>query len=331
MRKLSCAILILISSFASALADVTLSGTQLLRSFEIESNELRERPTGRAGLTSYRFLTQVGGVNFELLAELPDELVDDLQRIEYDPAQPDGSRLRLYTQDTTYIVPLYDWILIPTIHYADSPFSAVVSLLGGETDLRNFHARYHPSLEDTLVGLRMLQADFLPIDLSLAMDLPRVDGKLLLGPGESESSRETAPVAAASIQLALLFAQPSPSSWVLTDVAAQDSVPVAVQDGQLVPQPSIYYSFWMCEDQERCEATDTVTVLHDLNAEMRGAPWKEVNTPVWNAAEQLAGYSAIFRSLAAESPEVWETFYRSVPLDVPPVQTPNLIPRGAFQ
>lgn len=330
MRKLYCALVVSLLSLSAALADVTLSGTQLLRSFEIESNELRERPTGRAGLTSYRFLTEVGGVNFELFADLPDAIVSGIQAIEYDPLQPDGTRLRIVTAETTYTVPLYDWVLIPAIHYANSPYSAVVSLLGGETTSTRFHARYHPSIEDTLLGLRMLQADLLPIDLSMAMDLPRVDGKLLLGPGESQTPRDSAASAAARIQLELRFAQPSPSSWVLTDVGARQSVPVDVQDGQLVPQASIYYSFWMCENEERCESTDTVTVLHELNAEMRKAPWAEVNAPVWTAAEQLAGYSAIFRSLAVEAPDAWESFYRTVPANAPTVQTPNLIPRGAF-
>lgn len=317
---------------SASLADITLSGTQLLRSYEIDDNALRERPTGRAGLTSYRYLSEVGGVNFELHATLPPEISQGLLSIEYDSGRPDGRRAYIRTRTEEFSIPMHDWVLVPTANYANSEYSAVVSLLGGEGSFLSFHARYHPALEETLLGLRMLQADLLPLDLSAARDLPKLDGQTVFGPGESRrlpATIQRAIRAASAIELRLKASDPYPDSWILTDVGSAVAVMTRLEAGLIVAEPKIHYHFWTCISRERCEQTGKVDVLGDLNEVLTETPWQDLNPLVWDAAENLSGYSAVFRTLKSEFPQEWNSFLESLPsVTSPVIETPNVIPKG---
>ncbi len=138
------------------------------------------------------FFREVGGVAFSAVAQGRNGLA--VSNLSYDASLPDGKRLRVTLQASdgesrTVSADLYDWELVPIARYADSPFHACFTLFGTpEDEAQRRRAKrimgYHPVLEDTLVGLRLMQADLL-ILTEEAADLPKEGGEYILGKGES--------------------------------------------------------------------------------------------------------------------------------------------------
>src|SRR4051794_8170662 len=89
------------------------------------------------------------------------------------PERPDGRRLwvHMWTRGggvKTVMAPIYDWQLIPIARFPDGEQHACFTLFGKlkdgiETEARRDRGEkilnYHPAFEDTLLGLRLMQAD----------------------------------------------------------------------------------------------------------------------------------------------------------------------------
>lgn len=149
-----------------------------------------------AGLGSYGFVSGVGGVAFGAVAEGSRGL--NVTALEYVPARTDGKRLQISFETATgrslTVVPdLADWQLVPVARFAVGEQHACFTLFGQLTDREEERQRrnsgqrilnYHSAFVDTLLGLRLFQADILIIDPS-ACDLPQDAGRYILGPGEA--------------------------------------------------------------------------------------------------------------------------------------------------
>jgi hypothetical protein len=146
------------------------------------------------------FLRLTGGIAFANEAEGRDGSV--VSALRYDPAAADGSRLIVTitrpdgsTQNVTGA--LFDWELVPVARHAgdnnDAAFTYFGELESAERErealAEGFRVlNYHEAFENTLIGLRLMQLDFLMISAlqSDAMYLPKEAGKTLLGNGEAE-------------------------------------------------------------------------------------------------------------------------------------------------
>lgn len=140
----------------------------------------------------------VGGVAFEVVATGRGGL--QVTQLAYDPHKPDGRRLTvtlgLPDDRQVNVQPvIYDWELVPIARFAASEHGAAMTLFGSLDDkIFQEHVKssggriinYHPALDNTLVGLRLMQADILLISRDAA-DLPRTSSGYLLG------ARETTP------------------------------------------------------------------------------------------------------------------------------------------
>lgn len=107
---------------------------------------------------------KIGGISFEQVAVPGFNLSSDSIVINYLPLNVDGSRLNISFHGGKDLVAanILDWQLIPIAKYADSQTNAVFTLIGdqgpfGETS----RIQYHPAFANTILGLRMLQADLL--------------------------------------------------------------------------------------------------------------------------------------------------------------------------
>ncbi len=147
----------------------------------------------RGAIYQQSSLANVGGVAFELEA-LPAESLN-IQSISlfYDAGSEDGSRLIATIDSQKIYIPLYDWQLIPIAHYADSPYYACFTYFGKlvdkqqEQNVRNKGGKivnYHPALQNTLLGLRLMQSDLMLMYNECA-DLPKQNNVYILGKGES--------------------------------------------------------------------------------------------------------------------------------------------------
>lgn len=147
------------------------------------------------GLPSYSFLSNVGGVAFGGVAL--NRTGHKVVALSYDARKPDGQRLRVVLESAGgrkvgAVAAIHDWQLVPIARFAATDQSACFTMFGNLADpveqaqrrAQGHHILgYHPAFQDTLLGLRLFQADILIIRPD-ACDLPTVGGRYLLGAGE---------------------------------------------------------------------------------------------------------------------------------------------------
>jgi hypothetical protein len=338
---------------------------RLIRNNELPVNHLRVAPGGRAALSAYSFVGRVGGVSLEAVAVFPQGVDLRSTSLQYQADAEDGRRATLVRGSSNYRITLYDWQLRPIALFADSEYSAVVSLFGeGPDPDRNFYIEYHPAFRDTLMGLRLLHADILLVDLKNLTDLPRNEaGVQIVGPGERRRNTQAAKQARARVTE--LMGKHKPQSWVLTDVDRTARVNLRNGDVQVDLDP--YYYFWRAElatlaDEQRLarltqrlEAArksrsptalieaELVALIKDVRArEPKVIPMTEltqaldtqrellqgINPAVYDAVVATARYAALFRAYKKGNSAGWRAFVTSLPAAIGPrVETPNQWPR----
>jgi hypothetical protein len=194
---------------------------------------------------SHKFATGVGGIAFAGVAYPDISLKDKIVEISYDASQPDGARLIVSVAGNIYKPTIPDWQLIPILKYADSKYNACVSLFGSKANKQFYDIIYHPALNNTLLGLRLLQADILLFDLNEFWKLPTFANKIILGYGEDEkpvSQRELVDTAVSISQVLSTNQNNQAKSWILTDHALD--VKFKIEDGNIRFSNFPYYYFW---------------------------------------------------------------------------------------
>lgn len=157
-------------------------------------------PFGGTVRPSKMYLKSVGGVGFDSVATPEDGLNVSEVRLEYAAGEPDGHRLSIQINAKATSVELYDWQLIPIARFSDSENPSCFTLFGELEDsaeqdgLMQKGARimnYAAPFDNTLLGLRLMQLDLLLLgETSFATDLPKENGRYILGGGESEPTLE---------------------------------------------------------------------------------------------------------------------------------------------
>ena len=212
------------------------------------------------------FARAVGGVAFIGTAASTDGT--SISRLRYDAAAPDGRRLlaeirRSNGVKETVTVEAYDWILVPLARLVATDATGAVTLFGSlkDSDLQEelvreknaMIANYHPALENTLLGLRLLQADMMPFEEN-ATDLFKERGQYILGAGEVAPNDGDLKANRAAFRKVSQWAEQQPfrhTSYITGDV--DNKVTFATQGGKLklTGEPT-----WYCwrHDDEKTEA-----------------------------------------------------------------------------
>ncbi len=221
----------------TANSQVSIGGANFGNSFA--RGTLTKTMTGKS-LSRIAFVGSVGGAALDSVLKLGHGVKAETLSIYYKPGKPDGKRLTLKLDNNSYPMEIYDWQLIPIAKYSDSKYNSCVSLFGPETTEKEYHIVYHKAFTDTLLGLRLLQADILLMDMTKFWDLPKntTTGRYYL----AEEGGETAPkltleIISAASDLSKLKQQYSDKfqSWVLTD---QDTNVILNKN----PKNSLYFS-----------------------------------------------------------------------------------------
>lgn len=324
-------------------------GAQTLLVTADSASPLMQPAFGAPGLLSADILASVGGVDLEGVAVI-DPAPNDLA-ISYHPENPDGQRLQITVWGATYDVTLPDWELKPIALLADSPYSADISLFGNGPDPDHFYyIQYHPALKNTLLGLRLLQADMQLMDPQDMSGPPKFDGKIILGLNEQLPSAADA-AQAVKILSELMSVEPI-QSWILTDINTRTTLSKSGTDGlDLTASP--YYYFWttpyerldnrksmlealLSDETDPAKAakmkTDLTAVEAQLSTFNTGNPpnapepvteatdalkshpdvLNALNPLVWNAVMDTAEFSALFRYYKAHYPVGWSNFLGSL-------------------
>lgn len=206
---------------------------------------LKVRSAGQSSLQSYNFVGKVGGISFEQVAVPDTNIATEPIHLSYDHEAPDGTRLVMKLGSTTVRAPIADWLLIPIARFADSQFTAATSLFGEGPDTEHYYYfQYHPAFQNTLLGLRLLQADIFLMHPSHFRSLPKRNGHVVLGHGEHEPSprNDINPL----IALNRIMGRQSFTSYILTDTDSPSRF--FLQDETLQIQSLPHYYFWKRND-----------------------------------------------------------------------------------
>lgn len=257
-----------------------------------------------ASLTSPQFVTQVGGVSFNATAAPIEALSGNAVLLLYNSAREDGNRLQVKIGNQLYDSLLPDWQLIPIAKYANSEYSACVSLFGENTNDSAYHIVYHPAFNNTLLGLRLMQADIMFFDLGEFWQLPALNGETILGEGESypDSSAWTA----AANKISEAFGSDYFRSWILTDEGLGINISVTEnnQGGEYISLGNRpYYYFWKLDGSR-------VVPVSSLTERIRTTlPYvQEYNPAVYSAVVNTMRFSALFRYVKQTNPDSWRSF-----------------------
>nr|MBW4597544.1 hypothetical protein [Brasilonema angustatum HA4187-MV1] len=225
--------------------------------------ELQVKMIGSEGLHSYVLVGKVGGIAFEAVAIPEKSLVNQKIELSYDSSQPDGKRLAVSIKGQIYHPVLPDWELVPIANYANSEYNAIVSLFGHNSDDnfslysfgrdpgKNFYnITYHRAFNNTLLGVRLLQADTIFMNLNEFWQLPQLKNKTILGYGENQNSvsRQDWQQAAQEIDEVFKGENKTFQSWLFTDVGV--NVAFNTQGNNLNLSGSPYYYFWRSDFTE---------------------------------------------------------------------------------
>jgi hypothetical protein len=333
-------------------------GAQRLMITAEAAGPLLQEAFGAAGLASAGVLARVGGVNLEGVAAVSPPSSD--LSVTYNPGRPDGERLQITAWGHTYTSNIPDWELKPIALLANSKYTADVSLFGDGPDPEHYYyIQFHPALKNTLLGVRILQADIMLMDPKSLYAVPRLQGNVILGRGESLPSTVTSANAADKI-IDLMALYPI-QSWILTDINTQISFSQTSSGGHFSAAP--YYYFWTSvanrlrfdrhlfkyvrnqtsnsDERSRINrALDNVRAaeqrvtedtppeaLTEVTNKLRQKEnlLSDLNPLVWHAVQITTEYTGLFRHIKQTNPAAWASFIsqlRSVSIS-PSVETPT--------
>lgn len=300
---------------------------------------LLETLNSGTSLKSYSFVSGVGGIAFIGVA-VPDTGIGLKKlNLRYDPTQPDGRRLQVNIEEKIVPLTIYDWQLIPIARFADSIHNACVSLFGPKTTSTMYDIVYHPAFQDTLMGVRLLQADILLFDLTETWQLPKFNGKLVLGAGETRPSGIDQ---TSAIKIQSVFKSADFQSWVMTDDKTQVRISWNGEQPELSGEP--YYYFWISDmpafQKHRAALIAKLESLRNagkvdehnrlvkkINAmepevlevkkltdglKQKSDALRRLNPAVYDAATKTMRFSALFRFVKQRNPENWNKFLAQI-------------------
>lgn len=150
------------------------------------------------GIANPLFLSEVGGVSFDQIAQPANELTINSLKLNYNKNASDGNRLELFVNNKPAKVDLPDWLLVPLAKYAESPYYSCVTIFGKlnnktleklVVEHKGRVINYHPAFDNTLLGIRLIYMDML-VGYTFTQELPKnKEGKYILGLKEAEPNQ----------------------------------------------------------------------------------------------------------------------------------------------
>ncbi|MCU1264760.1 MAG: hypothetical protein JWM21_1078 [Acidobacteria bacterium] len=307
------------------------------------ARQLRDPTTLSAGLHSFNYLAEVGGVAFDQVAVPAKTFKFRTLTIEYRPDRKDRSRMVLTIDGQEVSAPIYDWQLIPIAKFADSQYHACFTLFGRledaarEREVRQrggYVANYHPAFVDTLMGLRLLQLDGLIIH-PYSYDLIKNKGRYVLGAGELRPSvvtNQKGKMAFQNFFRSIAYSQflgqtrQNFTSYVISDQGSRIVFDLKDQGLTLTGQPTYY--FWAT--QPLATGNARAVPVANLSAQVSARPklLRAINPAVWDANVTLMRYAAFFRYCKQKYPGQWRNFMAQInqaPMPLPHTTTPEIV------
>ena len=268
-------------------------GNITLESTSDSNPSLEVRSAGRSSLNSYNFVGKVGGVSFEQIAIPDSKVANQPIKLLYNPDAQDGNRLIVQIGSEIVQSDIADWLLVPIAYFADSDFTAVISLFGeGKDTKNNYYIQFHSAFKDTLLGLRLLQADILLMNPKQNMSLPQRNGRTIIGQGEYLPRQGEQNLILNKLYKIMRHHQFT--AWVLTDTDSPSTF--LISDGHLKIKAFPYYYFWRRNDQ----SVDT----YNKKVNIYQSQVNEYNQLVVALKERIKTYNQLVRRFNADNSSV---------------------------
>ncbi len=278
-------------------------------------------PLGSRVLSQVNNLSLTGGAMMVSTAQPDPSIANVPLRFEYDATNIDGRRLVVIASKQRATLAIYDWELQPLAKFVDSGHHGAVSIhMSGRHEKVSLDAAF----EQTLLGLRFIQADFMSRGIIMSQEyLPQDERGIIIGPGELERLSTDEEVASSVHELKPLMARTrnGASYSVLTD--ARVPFVFAIEGNELVISGTPYFFFW-----EPTKKGDQVVPKRSLNeALMKAWPQiKQANPLVIESMEKSFRAVALFRFQKQKSPDNWNEFMRQLStVSLAQVPTPSLL------
>jgi hypothetical protein len=215
------------------------------------------------GVKSFGFASSIGGVAFGAVAVPSDG--SRITALTYVPEKPDGKRLvatvRKDGRDREVTVPSYDWLFVPVAKFANGRQDALFTFFGKLTDEADERRRtvagqrilnYHPAIQNTFLGLRLMQADLLAFH-QLGPENLTENGEVLKAPGETprEVERNKRDIAT----LNRIYQSGKAQSYVISDVDGAVSMRLVSFSGNdtLEFQGRPYWACWRLKGDQAAD------------------------------------------------------------------------------
>lgn len=292
-------------------------------------------------LKSYGFLGKVGGVSFSAIAKPDASLTDASLSISYSALNPDGKRLLVIINNDTLYPQIYDWQLIPISKYANSTYTACVSLFGENNSEYAYDITYHEAFQNTLLGARLLQADILLMDIVELSQIPKYNDSIILGKGEKAPPINNINLSAV-YKIDSILNIDDFQSWVFTDNNV--NVTFRITDGKFSISGFPYYYFWSTDENGYLKTRDSLVALayiaqsnnnsvtynslankidqlepaviynKEVTEEMKRtySKLRSLNPLVFDAAERTMRYAAFFRFIKKINYDSWSDYFNQV-------------------
>lgn len=273
---------------------------------------------------NHKFASKVGGVSFEeTLLTTANIMVD------YDKSKDDGNRLEVVVNGTSYYPIIPDWQLAPIANFASTEYTAAVSLFGNDSTVQVGYNEvvYHDAFENTLLGLRLLQADIMLLNIDSYYTLPRRNGNdIIYGEGErSIAQADTTDIGV--VKGFMEYYRGQFESWIFTDkdkiLTINDIINQSESDEELP-----YYYFWKTGYPWNAEISARVDSLNVEYKETLDKPLGEyiLNSSVLNeedVIEKMSDFTFILSMLMESYQSDLASIYNSALKDS--IITPRLI------
>jgi hypothetical protein len=278
-------------------------------------------PLGTSVLSQASNLSLTGGAMMVSTAWPAPALSGSPLRLNYDASKPDGRRLVVNIGPQSATLPIYDWELKPLATFVDSGHNGAVSIrMMGNHEKVSLDAAF----EQTLLGLRFIQADMMPRGIIMSQEfLPQDENGILVGPGEQERLSSDEQVESAVKELKPLMARTrtgAPFS-VLTDAGIRFVFSIDGEELAITGTP--YFFFW-----EPASKGDQVIPRKALNEALKKA-WpqiKQANPLVIESMERSFRTVALLRLQKQKSQDIWNSFIQQVSqVKLNPVATPAIL------
>ena len=282
-------------------------------------------PLGSSVLSEANNLSLTGGAMMVSTAKPDPSLENVALQFEYHSSNADGNRLVVIAGKRRATLALYDWELQPLAKFVDSGHHGAVSIqMFGNHEKVSLDAAF----EQTLLGLRFIQADLMPRGIIISQEyLPQDELGIILGPGELERLSTDEEVAKSVREIKPLMERTR--HWASFSVLTDAKVPFtfAIEGNELVISGSPYFFFWEPAKNGNGNGNEVVP-RKSLNDALKKA-WpqiKQANPLVIESMERSFRTAALFRFQKKNSAENWRAFMSQLSsVSLARIPTPSIL------